>query len=555
MRKDDATLPPSALTAEILAEDAAEAPALVILWSRHEPHRVGEALLIPADAGSPWIFGRGAAERGERRLSLVRQRPGSVGDAGPLECPRISRAQLAIARRSPNVIAIENAGRAPLSIDGRDVAEATLSPGDIVEIKNELLLLCTTRPAQIHAWIAPRASHAFGEADASGLVGESPAMWRLRGAIAEAARRSAHALIQGPSGSGKELVASAIHAASARAARPMIARNAATIPESLVDAELFGNAKSYPNPGTPERPGLVGQADGSTLFLDELAELPASLQAHLLRVLDDGEYHRLGEAIARRSDFRLVGATNRPESALKHDVLARLKIRVAVPGLDERREDIPLLAAHLLRRHAEADPAIAERFFPNATPRARPRLAPALVRALVRHAYTTHTRELDALLITATIESTGRYVDLTDGVRRRLDAPAAPRAGEAFTAEERRRLEMQRRHGFRATDCGRDPEYPGNRQTADLHLRQLACKALRAAGWDVGEAAAILAGGDPDLRARARARVETFLANLERRLGGRAPDEAQRRALIEEWRGSEDALSPVLEALQNGWIR
>lgn len=97
-----------------------------------------------------------------------------------------------------------------------------------------------------------------------------------------------------------------------------MARNAATLPEGLLDAELFGNIKNYPNPGTPERAGLVGEADGSTLFLDEIGEISQVAQAHLLRVLDDGEYHRLGEAKARKSHLRLISATNRLESVEKN---------------------------------------------------------------------------------------------------------------------------------------------------------------------------------------------------------------------------------------------
>jgi hypothetical protein len=134
----------------------------------------------------------------------------------------------------------------------------------------------------------------------------------------------------------------------------------------------------------------------------------------------------------------------------------------------------------------------------------------------------SHVRELDSLLLAAALESAGRYIDLTAGVRRRLDserrldgesrqAPPAPRV-EVFTIEEQQRLLLLREHRFAATSCGRDPRYPGNRQTADLHLRQLACKALQAAAWDVREAAALLAGsGDDNLRSRASARIETFL--------------------------------------------
>jgi DNA-binding NtrC family response regulator len=564
-RLPDSTLSASTLSHETPSGRAAQHAALVVLWSRHEPHRMGEVFLVTDDgAGEPWIVGRGEASQGERRLSLFRQRPGALTAMGPIACPRLSRVQLRVARSGDGGVAVENVGRCPMVVNGRATGEAELGPGDVVELKDELLLLCTTRPASL----GPRLEqplHPFGEPDAFGLVGESPAVWGLRDTIAAAARRSLHTLVLGPSGAGKELVAQAIHAAGARAGRPFCARNAATIPDGLADAELFGNIRSYPNPGTPERPGLVGQADGGMLFLDEIAELPTSLQAHLLRVLDAGEYQRLGEATVRRSDFRLIAATNRPEASLKHDLLARLKVRVTVPGLDERPEDVPLLAAHLIRGHAAADPAMRAQIFADASPGALPRLSPALVTALVRHRYTTHVRELDGLLVAAMLESHGSYLALTAGARRRIEADSAARAGGAgpgpgpgIEGEDLRRLELQRKHRFGATACGQDAEYPGNRQTADLHLRQLICKALEAAGWDVERAAAILAGSDGALQKRARSRVETFLSNLEKRLGAKqgAPiaEDARRRALA-DWRGSVEVVTPVFDALEKGLMR
>src|SRR6185295_7811651 len=124
-----------------------------------------------------------------------------------------------------------------------------------------------------------------------------------------------------------------------------------------------GNVKNYPNPGMQERPGLIGQAHGGTLFLDEVGELLPELSAHLLRVLDEGgEYQRLGEATPRRADVRLVGATNRETALLKHDFLARLAVRIDLPPFEARREDIPLLARHLLERAADKSPEIAARF-------------------------------------------------------------------------------------------------------------------------------------------------------------------------------------------------
>ena len=144
--------------------------------------------------------------------------------------------------------------------------------------------------------------------------------------------------------------------------------------------------KNYPNPGMADRAGLIGEADGSTLFLDEIGDLPEKCQVHLLRVLDaDGEYHRLGESNARRSSFRLVAATNRSLDMLKHDFLARFTHRIVLPGLADRRDDVPLMLADILRRTAQGNPAIAARFFEKRKGMlAEPRLAPDFVVRPVR---------------------------------------------------------------------------------------------------------------------------------------------------------------------------
>jgi DNA-binding NtrC family response regulator len=263
-------------------------------------------------------------------------------------------------------------------------------------------------------------------------VGETPRLGQLRDELAFYARRAGHALVLGPSGSGKELCARALHRLSARSRGPFVARNAATLPEGLIDAELFGNERNYPNPGMRERPGLVGEADGGTLFLDEIGEIPEGLQAHLLRLLDSGEYHRLGGTAARRADLRLVGATNRPAEALKHDVAARLGLRIQTPGLDERREDIPLLILALLERLAASDPALRSEFFDPA-----PRVDPGLVAALIQHTYSTHLRELESLLVLSMAGSRQGFLELTPAVRERLQArrEAAP-GGSAPSREE-----------------------------------------------------------------------------------------------------------------------
>ncbi len=176
------------------------------------------------------------------------------------------------------------------------------------------------------------------------------------------------------------------------------------------------------------------------------------------------------------------------------------------------------------------------------------------------HRYTTHVRELDGFLLTALLESRGKYLELTPGVLRRLERSTEARpedpavetssTADTFTKEDRQLLDLQRKHRFRATDCGSDPGYPGHRQAADLHFRKLTCKALPATAWDVGRTAALLAGGDDDLRGKARARIETFLQNLARKLEESPSDDA----LMSEWRGDPAVLRPVLDALRRGAI-
>jgi two-component system nitrogen regulation response regulator GlnG/two-component system response regulator HydG len=209
----------------------------------------------------------------------------------------------------------------------------------------------------------------------------------------------------------------------------------------LIDAELFGNAPNYPNPGMPERPGLVGEADGAALFLDEIGELPSELQAHLLRFLDAGEYQRLGDARRRTVDARVLAATNRPISQLKADLAARFPLRVRTPALHERREDVPIVARHLLLALIRGGDAHTARF---ADGTSEPRVSRELVVALVSHLYTTHVRELSAILFHAALESSREVVELTSGAREDLGlsagrplVPREPSREELVAALER----------------------------------------------------------------------------------------------------------------------
>jgi transcriptional regulator with GAF, ATPase, and Fis domain len=403
---------------------------LVLAWSLDETERLGEA--IPIDA--PSCVGRGAplADDPAPRCAFVRMRPGSTTACGPITSARVARLQLILSPKGANAADVRSVGRAIMRINGRACMAGEVRAGDIVEVHNAAVFLVAQRPKQLLSVDDDLGGFAFGSADPFGIVGESETTWRMRSELAFAASTDRHVLLLGESGAGKELGARTIHGRSARRTKPLVARNAATMPGSLLDAELFGNVKNYPNPGMPERLGLVGEADGSTLFLDEVGDLPESHQVHLLRVLDaDGEYQRLGESKTRRSSFRLVAATNRPLESLKHDFLARFTHRVTIYGLGDRREDIPLIVSTLLRRMAERTPSVASRFFERRNgAMAEPRLAPDLIARLMRHTFTHHVRELDRLLWLAIGTAHADFIGLTPAVERELadseDAAAGP---------------------------------------------------------------------------------------------------------------------------------
>ena len=418
-----------------------EVLALVVLWSLAEPRRAGETALFPRD-GDVQLLGRGSGKPGDEpeRVCFFRQRPANLEPQPPLSGPGISRRQLELRPRGEE-LELRRIGRCPLTINGVVVDEGMVRPGDTIGLRNQLLLLCTRRPLMLSELEGDESATTdvpFGAPDAQGIVGESPMVWEMRGQLPFVARRAGHVLVTGPSGAGKELVSRALHRLSPRGDRSLVARNAATFPSGLIDAELFGNIKDYPNAGMRERRGLIGEADGSTLFLDEIGELTAEMQAHLLRVLDsEGCYQRLGEDRPQRADLRLIAATNRDLDQLRPEFLARLALRLAVPGLNERREDVPLLARHLLRRAAAQDPELGRRLFIDAdVTRGEPRIDPQLMDLLVRHDYSQHVRELESFLWSAMTRSRGRHLALTPELRESL-SPSAAADGRAAGGDPR----------------------------------------------------------------------------------------------------------------------
>ncbi|MEL6345900.1 MAG: sigma 54-interacting transcriptional regulator [Myxococcota bacterium] len=411
-------------------------PSLIVLWSAAEPWRIGEMVELPnAHRAHPAVLGRGD-QGGARRVRFIHQRPALNVVQPALEDEYISRVQLNIAARGRTGFVVENVGRCPMLINGQRTNQGELRVGDVLTLRRRLMLLCVSRPRVLPAlrdWTLDL--HPFGQPDVFGLVGESPATWALREQLALVAPRNRHVLLLGESGTGKELAAQIIHGLSQRNG-PLISRNAATLPEGLIDAELFGNIQDYPNSGMPARPGLIGSASGGSLMLDEIGELPTALQAHLLRVLDDGEYQPLGASRSKKADIRLIAATNRAGSALKPDLLARLTLSLQTPPLRERREDIPLLIRHLFERIRREDPDIGQRFYDPELGAVR--ISPGLIFALVRQPLPLNVRQLDQHLWEAILAAPGDRLRLVSALKASLKAPEveAARAPAEISADQ-----------------------------------------------------------------------------------------------------------------------
>jgi transcriptional regulator with AAA-type ATPase domain len=435
---EERTTPPDEPPISLLPQPAEIAPALVIVWASDEPARIGEVAVFP-ELGLKMILGRGD-DGGPRRTRFLRQRPRVLEPRPAIASSGISREQLLVLRRTDGLY-VERRGLPALLVNGARCENALLRAGDTLEIERRMLFLCTARVGSMPALRFARLEGGFGEPDAHGILGESPVAWKLREDLAFVREAFGHVLITGESGTGKELAARAIHASSRRG--PLVAHNAATFPAGLIDAELFGNPKNYPNPGMPERPGLVGEADGGVLFLDEIGELPPELHARLLRVLDaDGEYKRLGETMTRTSDFRLVAATNRDPSVLKHDLLSRLRVRVALPSLRERREDVPLLARAIVLDAAKRSPVVAGRFVREVGGRLEPKISAALMDRLVRWPYTTNVREIAVLLSCAMAQSLGSTLTVPKEMEPPATAEAEP-VGSAPSEESQLRAALE----------------------------------------------------------------------------------------------------------------
>lgn len=236
------------------------------------------------------------------------------------------------------------------------------------------------------------------------FLATAPAMQPVLETIARVGPSDANVLITGEHGTGKEVVAQTLHALSARASRPLVAVNTGAIPDGVFESELFGHVKGAFTDARTDRIGRFELADGGTIFLDEIGNVPMRQQAKLLRVLETGEVERVGASRSRRVNVRVLSATNTDLPAacatgqFREDLLFRLNtVEVRVPALRERREDIPLLGAHFLARYAARYRRPVQRF------------DPAALQAMMQYSWPGNVRELEhtierAVLMTRTAE-------------------------------------------------------------------------------------------------------------------------------------------------------
>jgi DNA-binding NtrC family response regulator len=240
------------------------------------------------------------------------------------------------------------------------------------------------------------------------IIGRSPRMRALFQLIETVAGTSTTILINGETGTGKELVARAVHQASPRRHQRFVALNCSAIPETLLEAELFGHVRGAFTGAIASRQGRIEQADKGTLFLDEVGTMPMALQMKLLRVLQEREFERIGESKTVKVDVRIVAATNADlgklvkEGSFREDLYYRLNvIQLALPPLRERREDIPLLVQHFVNKYAGGSPAPSSRpqnasLNLSATPiNARVLVSQDAMRALMSFAWPGNVRQLE----------------------------------------------------------------------------------------------------------------------------------------------------------------
>ncbi|HWO22178.1 MAG TPA: sigma 54-interacting transcriptional regulator [Kofleriaceae bacterium] len=422
---EDDTL--SATDTESGPSDRSRCPHLFLVLESHRP------LLAPVrvalDGLDEVVLGRGSAR------AIEHDRDGGVRRVRVrLDDGWLSTRHARLTRVLRRWVLEDTGSKNGCFVDGVRRSQAELADGALIELGHAFFLYRDDLP---HAPDAPPVVDAGAlAAPAQAFVTLSPQLARTFERLAVVARSRVPVLLEGQTGTGKEVIARAIHDISQRAG-PFVAVNCGALPRDLLEAELFGHRKGAFSGATEERPGLVRAADGGTLLLDEIGDLPALSQAALLRVLQEHEVRPVGGTRPVQVDLRVVAATHRSLDGMvdrgdfRADLLARLAgHRMELPPLSARREDMGLLLTALIRR---ADPSLA----------ARLQIQPAAMRAMLRYGWPANVRELEQCVTRALLlaHEGGRIEldHLPEAVRR---APAVPAAARQDDEDESRRSEL-----------------------------------------------------------------------------------------------------------------
>jgi len=299
----------------------------------------------------------------------------------------------------------------------RDVTIRKEAVEELEQMKNRL------QEENIYLQEEIRIEHNFGE-----IIGRSQALKKVLSNVEKVASTRSSVLIMGETGTGKELIARAIHSISQRKDRPLVKINCAALPANLIESELFGHEKGAFTGAVARRAGRFELAHGGTIFLDEIGELPLELQSKLLRVLQDGEFERVGGSETFKVDVRIIAATNRDleksidAGLFREDLFYRLNVfPIFLPSLRDRKEDIPILAAHFVMKYAPKDGKKIEAIPPNA------------LSALNEYCWPGNVRELENIIERGVIISQGRWLKLGDWLPKKT---AVRTEAEIATMEE-----------------------------------------------------------------------------------------------------------------------
>ncbi len=454
-------------------------PALTVL-GHPDLGRIGGRVLLGELAGG-------------REALLARHQPRFTdpvsGRGAPLDDPFLSRRPLRFVPLADGGVELARGGcRMSVAVGGVELAgeialdAGALDGGVVLELARRVVLLLHRHPPEEEA-----------PGERFGLVGESAAMTAVRAAVANVAGLEVPVLVRGETGTGKELVAGALHSHGRRRGGPFVSVNLASLPPALAAAELFGATKGAYTGAVRQQPGFFGRADGGTLFLDEVGEAPPELQVLLLRALETGEVLPLGSQTPRRVDVRVVSATDADLDRLlagdgfRSPLLHRLAgYTVHLPPLRRRRDDLGRLLAHFLRRELErlgealpGDPGRGDAWLPA-----------ALVARLARYSWPGNVRQLENVARQLVIDSRGRPT-LGAGARLEELLPEPP-------ASERRR----RGPGVPQPPPSAPAEPPARRRKPSQVSEGELLAALRAARWELKATARALGLSRTSLYAR-----------------------------------------------------